>query len=86
MSNYSLAILLQSTSCQPHTLIIGSHGVQKKSRFYDLGHLGKQGHRSLRDLKGSRKNCLDLLTMNWELSGELISTLVSMSPFRTALI
>lgn len=42
MSSYSLATLLQSTSCQPHTLITGSHGVQKKSMFCELGQLGSR--------------------------------------------
>lgn len=83
MTDNSLAILLQSTSCQPHTLITGRHRVQKKSMFWELGsrvigHSGTSG--------GSPKNCLVLLTMNWDLSGEIISMRVSGSPFWTVLI
>lgn len=43
-----------------------------------IGHSGTSG--------GSPKNCLALLTMNWDLSGEIISMRVSVSPFWAVLI
>lgn len=86
MSNYSLATFLQFISCQPHTLITGNHEVRKKSMFYELGQLGSRVKGHSRTSGEVPKNCLVLLTMNWELSGGLMSTLVFMSPFWAVLI